>query len=349
MSQRMSRSGLGVAATVLLLAGCTSAADPDPGAEDAGVGEVVEVPGVVVDGDSAALSPDGARIAVPCDGSICVWRTADGALVDTFDGGAVVAWSPDGETLATDLVQGGVVSVVLLDARTGEEQGTYAAYTSEEAQDAPGEGLLDVAFAPDGAFVAGVGADGLVRLFSLTDPSHVVPVDPPGEAPVAVAWSPDRAEVAVASSDAPTAIFDVDSGKELAVLGTAPQGDVAWSADGAVIATASFALDDDAATTVWDAGSGDVEATLPRAGYRLAFSGRDALVLSEKNEPGVLVWTWADDDVRTLEGATDDPRTVLVSPDSRIMAVSPRDGVLAWQAAGGEPTTFDEPPSGEGE
>jgi WD40 repeat protein len=341
MSRGMRRNGLVAAATVLLLAGCTSTADPGP--EGTGDGEVVEVPGVLVDGDSAALSPDGSRVAVPCDGSICVWSTADGALVDTFDGGAVVAWSPDGETLATDRVQDGVVGVVLLDARTGEEQGTYAAYTSEEVQDGSGDGLLDVAFSPDGAFVAAAGADGLVRLFSLTDPSHVVPVDAPGEAPVAVAWSPDGAKVAVASSDAPTAILDADPGKELAVLGATPQGDVAWSADGAVIATASFALDDDAATTVWDAGSGDVVASLPRPGYRLAFDGRDALVLSEKNEPGVLVWTWADDDVRTLEGATDEPRAVLVPPDSRILAVSPRDGVLAWEAAGGEPTTFDAP------
>jgi WD40 repeat protein len=139
-------------------------------------------------------------------------------------------------------------------------------------------------------------------------------------------------------------VVDAASGDELGGLGDAPQGDVAWSPDGEVLATASLALDDDAATTIWDADLGDAAATLPRAGYRLAFSGDDALVLSEKNEPGVLVWTWGDDDVRTLEGATDMPRTVLLAPDaSRVYAVSPRDGVLAWQASGGEPTTFEEP------
>ena len=339
----MSRSALVAVATVLLLVGCSST-EEDPRTRGTGGGEVVEVPGVLADGDSAALSPDGARVAVPCDGSICVWTTADGALVDTFDGGAVVAWSPDGETLATDRVEDGVVSVVLLDARTGRERGAHGTYTSEEVQDGTGGGLLDVAFSPDGAFVAAVGADGMVRLFSLRDPSLVVPVDPAGDAPVAVAWSPDRTKVAVASSDAPTAIVDADTGEELAVLGAAPQGDVAWSADGSVIATASYVLDDAAATTIWDAGSGAVEATLPRAGYRLAFRGRDALVLSEKNEPGVLVWTWTGDDLRALEGGTDDPRTVLVSPDgTRVLAVSPRDGVLAWEASGGGPTTFDAP------
>jgi hypothetical protein len=33
---------------------------------------------------------------------------------------------------------------------------------------------------------------------------------------------------------------------------------------------------------------------------------------------------------------------VLVAPDgSRIYAVSPRDGVLAWPASGGDATTFE--------
>jgi dipeptidyl aminopeptidase/acylaminoacyl peptidase len=340
----MTRSGLVAAAAVLLLAGCSMDGDPDPAPGGTGDDEVAEVPGVLLDGDSAALSPDGSRLAVPCDGSICVWTTADGALAATFGGGTVVAWSPDGTTLATDHVTDDYVSAVLLDASTGADQGEHPAHFQEEVQDGPAAGLVDVQFSPDGEYLATVGADGLVRLFSLTDPSEEILVDPGGDAPVAVAWSPDGTRVTVASSDAPTAIVDAASGDEVTTLGDAPQGDVAWSPDGAVLATASFALDDDAATTIRDAESGEVEATLPRVGYRLAFRGDDQLVLSEKNEPGVLVWTWADDDVRTLEGAADMPRTVLVSPDARrIYAVSPRDGVLAWEADGGQPTTFDEP------
>ena len=63
-----------------------------------------------------------------------------------------------------------------------------------------------------------------------------------------------------------------------------------------------------------------------------------------KDEPDVRVWDWRTDDVRSLAGATDTPRAVLVAPDgSRVYAVSPRDGVLAWPAAGGEATTFEKP------
>ena len=67
------------AAALLALAGCSSAGEPDSGTGDGGEvgGEVVEVPGVLLDGDSAALSPDGSRLAVPCGGDICVWTTAD--------------------------------------------------------------------------------------------------------------------------------------------------------------------------------------------------------------------------------------------------------------------------------
>ena len=339
--RRGARHATAAAVAVLALAGC-SAEGPDGGTADPGEGDLVEVPGVLVDGDSAALSPDGSRIAVPCDGELCVWATADGSLEDRWDGGGVVAWSTTG-LLATDRTDGGSVEVVLLDAGSGEEVGAATAHDADDVQDDPGGGLLDLAFAPDGETLAGVGADGVVRLWSVADPTDVVEVDPGGGRPVAVAFSPDGSSVAVASSDAPVAIHDTRSGDELGSLPGPPQGDVAWSPDGSSLATASFDLDAEAATTRWDARSFEVEATLPRAGHHLAFDpASDALVLSEKGETGVLLWSA--DDVRTLAGATDDPRAVMVSPDgARIYAVSPRDGVLAWDAAGGAVTTFDPP------
>lgn len=333
---------------VLAVAACSAGDGPeDPSGGSAGEGEQVEVPGVSVVADAAALSPDGSRLAVPCDGRLCVWSTTDGSLEEEWDGGGVVAWST-ADLLATDRIDGGTVELVILDAATGDELSSTDAYESEVVQDGPGEGMLDLAFSADGETVAGVGADGVVRLWPVADPGAVVEVDPEGDAPVAVAFAPDNGRIAVASSDAPVAVHDARTGEALGSLGGAPQGDVAWSADGARIAATAFALDDDAATTVWDASSLQVVATLPRAGDHVAFTPTsDALVLSEKKQRDLVVWAWADDDVRTLAGAGDDPRAVLVSPDAaRLYAVSPRDGVLAWDAAGGDATTFDAPEAG---
>jgi WD40 repeat protein len=345
------RSGGAAVALVALLAlaGCSSSDEPadpaDPGTGGSGEGDVVEVPGVRLTGDSAALSPDGSTIAVPCGGALCLWSTFDGSLEEPLDGGGVVAWSVVG-LLATDRIDGSTVNMQVLDPATGEVVAGADAYDTEVVQDGPGDGLRDLAFSADGETLAGVGADGVVRLWPVDDPLDVLEVDPTGDSPVAVAFSPDGARLAIASSDAPVAVHDARTGEEIGALDSDPQGDVAWSGDGALLASASFALDDAATTTVWDADTLEVRETLPRAAYRLAFTPTsDALVLSEKEQTDVALWTWAGDDVRTLSGATDVPRAVLVAPDgSRVYAVSPRDGVLAWDLADdGPPTVFDQP------
>lgn len=347
----MSRSPLLVAVVLVAavsLAACSGdePADPTGGVSGEGSsgGDASESSGVLLTGDSAALSPDGARIAVPCDGELCVWSTADGSLESRFDGGGVVAWSTAG-LVATDRVEGGTVSVVVLDAETGAAVAEADAYQAADVQDAPGAGLLDLTFSADGKTLAGVGADGVVRLWPVADLVDVLEVDPAGDAPVAVAFEPDGARLAVASSEAPVSVYDAKSGDELVSLDGDPQSDVAWSPDGRWIAAASFADDDAAATTVWDASTLEVEATLPRAAYRLDFTpSSDALALSEKHQRELLVWSWSDDDLVSLKGATDDPRAVLAD-SAGLYAVSPRDGVIEWGAAG-VVRTFDRPDGG---
>lgn len=333
-----------VLAVVLALAACTAGGDPaDPATGGPDEGEVVEVPGVALVGDSAAISPVGSRLVVPCDGQLCVWMSDDGAFVGRWEGGSVVAWSNRADVVATDRVDGETVRLVLVDAESGEERDSVEAYSADVVEDGTGAGFADVAFAPDAESVAAVGGDGVVRLWSASDLGEDLELATTDA--VALAFSPDASRVAVASSSGPVGIYETGTGAQVGELDGPPQGAVAWSRDGAAIATASFALDDAAATTIWDADTLEVEATLPRAAYRLTFMpASDALVMSEKEQTDVVVWDWADDDVRTLGGATDVPRAVLVAPNgTRIYAVSPRDGVLSWDAAGGEATTFEKP------
>ena len=333
MSPRLT---VALAAVVLSAATCSTDADPVPTDPGSGNGEVVEIPGVISDAGSLAVLPD--SVVAPCDGQLCRW-SLDGAFVSRYDGGAIVAVSEAG--LWTDRVEDGVVQLVLLDATSGDEVRAADAYEVADVQDGPGQGLRDIAVSPDGARVAGVGADGLVHLWAADDLADESTIEVGGNA-VAAAFSPDGSQIAVAASEAPVTIHDVASGEQVGELDAPAQGALEW-AEAGWIASASFTLDDDAATTVWDGGTREVLATLDVAAYRLDVADATTLLLTEKNEQDVVRWQWEEDDVVRLTGATDVPRAVTHSPDGEVIAMSPRDGVLAWPADGGQPTTFEKP------
>lgn len=329
---------LAVTAALLAAAGCSTDGDTGDDGEGSGSGEVVEVPGVVTDAGSVAVLGGSTGVVVPCDGDLCRW-SLDGAFVDRFDGGGIVA--TDGPAIYTDRIEDGVVELVLLDPASGEEVAAVDAYDVAEVQDGPSQGLRDIAFSPDGSRVAGVGADGVVRLWAAGTLADELTIEGDGDA-VGVAFSPDGAQVAVASSDAPVMIHDASSGEQVGELDAPAQGAVEWSEDG-WIATASFALDDVAATTIWDGGTREVLATLDVPAYRLDVADSATLLLTEKNEKDVVRWAWEADEVVRYTGATDVPRAVTHTSDGSVVAVSPRDGVLAWEPGGGRPTTFEKP------
>lgn len=328
-------------AALLALTGCATDGGDAGAGSDAGAGgaDVATVPGVVTSAGSVAYDEASQRILVPCDGDLCQW-TLDGAFVGRFDAGAIVASSARG--IYTDRVEDGSVELVLLGPGTDQEVASVEVHGVEDVQDGPAPGLRDIASSPDGAWVAAVGSDGIVRRWTADGLTDVLTIDSGADA-VAVAFSPDGSRIAVAASDAPVTIHDVTTGEQVGELDAPPQGDVVWSDDG-WIATASFALDEEAATTVWDGEDAQVLARLDVPGYRLDPAGRDGLLLTEKESRDVLRWDWAADRVTRYTGATDVPRAVLqVQQGARVIAVSPRDGVLAWPAGGGEPTRFEKP------
>lgn len=331
-------AGLGC---VLALSACSSDSEP-PGRDPAAGGDVDRVPGQVVDADSLAISPDGDRIAAGCGDRLCIWDTTDGTLAATYDGGNVVAWSPDGDLLATsDFSDDSTrATVVLLDPADGSEIRTLDGHDAPAADDAVGVGITDLAFSPDGTHLASAGHDGVVRVWSLGDDAGDDPavLRTASADPDAVAFGPDGRQLAVAGPDAPTEVWTVD-GDRVGTLGNEPQGDVAWSPDGGSIATATRAPGAHAAVHLWDAttlkAAGDDD---PVAAYRLAWSPDSAdLAMTVKDDETVLVCTVGADDTMRLTGHDDQPRGVVWSPDGEVLySASSSEGVLAWDVANGD-------------
>ena len=335
----------GLAVVALALAGCSDDSGDSGGATtdgvDAGSGDVVEVPGVVTGADSLVFLPGALRVVAPCDGSLCVWSSSRGVLVDRWDGGGIVADAGPG--VYTDRVQDGAVELVLLDETSGREVGSVEAHEVDDVQDGPSRGLRDIELSPDGRWVAAVGADGVVRRWAARGLDDEMTIDTGADA-VAVAWSADASGSPSPPPTAPSRSA-MPRPERTGRLDAPPQGDVVWSDDGTHLATASFSLDEEAATTVWDATTLEEVASLARPGDRLAFMGEDTLLLSEKDALDLQAWSWTTDGTTAFSGATDPPRAVLVAlGGSRIYAASPRDGVLEWGIGGGDaPTVFEKP------
>jgi len=196
-----------------------------------------------------AFSPDGNRLAsVGGDGILRVWTVGDNGLLSQlvrFDGQVKVG--------------------------THDPAGTFTPLTG-------------VAFAPDGRYVAAVGADKVVRVWDVETKSEVRGLRGHTDWVTAVAFSPDGrllASVGV-ERDKSVRIFELppldtssSSGHALGVNA------VAVSPDGKIVATAST----DQTIKLWDLGSGQPVATLvgnADTPLALAFLGNEALVLGTR-------------------------------------------------------------------
>lgn len=331
-------AALVVPTIALAMAACGS--DASDSAGGAG-GDVDRVPGQVVDADSVAVSPDGRRIAAGCNDALCVWDTADGSVAATYDGGNVVAWSPDGDLLATSGFSddGSRATVVLLDAADGAVVRTLAGHEAAQAQDAVSTGLTDLAFSPDGSLVASAGHDGAVRLWSVAGGEPVATLETASTDPDAIAFSPDGDALAVAGPGAPVELWDVDAARRTTTLGEESAGAVAWRSDSAEIATAARDAVDTARLRWWDPKSGEqVGRGEPVRAYRIAYAPDGSmLAMTLKHERDVQVLPDDGGPATTLTGGHEDqPRAVAWSPDGdTLYSVSPAEGVLSWDPVDG--------------
>jgi WD40 repeat protein len=246
--------------------------------------------------NSAAFSPDGARIVTASDDKTArVWDAVTGKAVAVLSGHAArlsyAAFSPDGSRIVTTSWDN--------TARVWDSASSRAIAVLRHE-----DGVTSAAFSPDGSRIVTTSHDNTARVWDATTGNVVTTLRGHEEWLNSPAFSPDGSRVLTASGDRTTRIWDVATGHSIAVLaGHGKSVDfAAFSPDGSRIVTASR----DSTARVWDSASGKAIAVL---------KGHDLWVHSAAFSPdGSRIVTASDDETARIWDAESGTTIAILSP-----------------------------------
>ncbi|MCA9570496.1 MAG: WD40 repeat domain-containing protein [Myxococcales bacterium] len=158
-------------------------------------------------GTAVAFAPDGRRVAVADRTSrVAVWDTTSWTRIDRLDHpAAALAWSGDRLALAVPDAN----TVAIYDGEQLSFVGMLEGHTAP---------VVDLAFSPDGAYLATGSADRTARVWEVATGQEKQLYAGHKAGVVSVRFSPDGARLATGSQDKMARVWDVGSGEPLRQL-----------------------------------------------------------------------------------------------------------------------------------
>jgi len=273
--------------------------------------------------NSAAFSPDGARIVTASYRMARVWDAATGKELAVLHGHESwvnsAAYSPDGARIVTASDDR---TARVWDAATGAELAVLRGHEDR---------VTSAAFAPDGARIVTASWDDTARVWDAATGAELAILRGHESWVNSAAFSPDGARIVTASYDRTARVWDAATGAELAVL----RGhSAAYSPDGARILTAS----DDHTARVWDVATGaELVALRGHEGgvNNAAFSPNGARIVTASGGGTARVWDAEGAELAVLRGHEYGVHSAAFSPDgTRIVTAGVRTARV-WDAAAG--------------
>ena len=279
--------------------------------------EVLTLRGHTGDVYGTVYSGDGQRLAsTSSDGTVKVWDASDGKELLSIKGLTHiprVAISPDGRRLVTSSGAGESAEIKCWDAVTGQEQFTCRGHI---------EGILGLAFRPDGKWFASASADRSIKVWDAANGRERLTIR--GENWVRrVAFSPDGRRLAAATDGGRIYLYDSASGQQLVAMTCEARelDDLAFSPDGTRLATVGWVGHFFGEIKLWDPEIGAEVLT-----FHL-YPGKVLRTVKKETRPGGgEVISTSSHQTGTLV------RGVAFSPDGRRLVTAGSD-VLVWDAA----------------